>query len=253
VFFDKQKTHTMLGAFTIPTVSIKRDKAGSIQKAIIRLKQEILAHPYHKDFSKKMILKDRYGAGGNSIYFITTFNQEKQIYEVMNNDKKTSFILQPFAQFDNGFGYKDYSGIIDTRVIFLNNKIIQSYIRMAKKNDFRCNIHQGGTLSYIPVEDIPLRVRHVAEKIVTVLDEDKALFALDFMTSNTGHVFLLEGNCGPGINWDLSLKDDKKMSKKLIRAIVKSIGIRTQHKIENSSIQIPQEFPPDNHAIGMYA
>lgn len=105
--------------------------------------------------------------------------------------------------------------------------MIQVFIRSAGENDFRCNVHQGGKISYILTEEIPFKIKQISNKIINYLDEDKDLFTLDFIISNEGNVYLLEGNCGPGVNWDLTDKTDTKMTKKLIRQIVTELSQRT--------------------------
>ena len=238
IFFDKQKTYTHLKDFTIPTVAINKLDRISIKSAIAALRKLIHSHVQKQDFSRNFVLKDRFGAGGNGIYSIGAHDAVKEIHEVLKIDKNTSFILQPFVNFDKGV-YEEYSGFIDFRIIYLGKKIIQVFIRTAKKNDFRCNVHQGGMISYISPDEIPSKVKRMSEKIITFLNEDKALFSLDYIVSNQGNVYLLEGNCGPGVNWDLSDKVDVRMAKKLIRQIVVSLS---QRVATNGTASLPLSF-----------
>ena len=238
IFFDKQKTYTHLKDFAIPTVAINKLDRISIKRAIAILRKLIHSHVQKQDFSRNLVLKDRYGAGGNGIYLISSHNAEKEIRNLMKNNRKISFILQPFVNFDKGV-YEEYSGFIDFRIIYLGRKIIQAFVRTAKKNDFRCNVHQGGMISYISPDEIPLKVKRMSEKIITFLNEDKALFSLDYIVSNQGNVYLLEGNCGPGVNWDLSDRVDARMTKKLIRQIVVSLS---QRVATNSTASLPLSF-----------
>lgn len=226
LFFDKQRTYSRLPNFAIPTVSVNSGSRRSIKKAVSDLKKTTLAHPNYEDFSSEMVLKDRYGAGGNGIYSIGKKNPEDEIASAMNGRSKKSFILQPFAKFDKGYVQSGYSGFVDIRVIYLGKRIIQAYIRTAKKDDFRCNVHQGGSIVYISPDKIPSEVVSKSKEIAAFLDKDQDLYALDFITSNKGNVYLIEGNCGPGINWDVTDKMDVKMAKALMRSIVKSIGVR---------------------------
>jgi len=49
---------------------------------------------------------------------------------------------------------------------------------------------------------------------------------LDFIISNSGNIYLIEANTGPGLDWNLSIKKNEIESKKLIRIIVKEIARR---------------------------
>jgi glutathione synthase/RimK-type ligase-like ATP-grasp enzyme len=98
---------------------------------------------------------------------------------------------------------------------------------MAKADDFRCNEHQGGSLTYIHKKDIPEKVIKLALKLAGQLNKPDSIYALDFIISNNDRVYFLEGNCGPGIDWNLDLLKNERMSKKLIRIIVKELKNRT--------------------------
>src|SRR5258708_2065768 len=147
LFFDKHKTYEGLPEFSLPTTIIENSSMSSIEHAWRELKKSIKEHPQKEDFSRVIVIKDRFGSGGNNIYKIGT-NFNKRISAIMQKNKKTSFILQPFAKFDKGYSYKNNIGFTDIRLIYQGNKLVQTYIRMAKKTDFRCNVHQGGISTY---------------------------------------------------------------------------------------------------------
>ncbi|GAF85510.1 unnamed protein product, partial [marine sediment metagenome] len=105
-------------------------------------------------------------------------------------------------------------------------KIIQTYIRIAKKGDFRCNEHAGGLLKYISKSEILLEIKKVSKRIVDILNKKFSLYALDFIISNNGNIYLLEANTGPGLDWNLSVKENEIEAKKLIRIIIKEISRR---------------------------
>ena len=94
---------------------------------------------------------------------------------------------------------------------------------MPKMGDFRCNEHQGGSLKYIPKNNIPLGVVSNSNKIANFLNEKCSLYALDFIVSNNGNIYLLEGNTGPGLDWNLSIKENEIEAQKLIRIIIKEL------------------------------
>jgi len=64
-----------------------------------------------------------------------------------------------------------------------------------------------------------------------ILNQSTSLYSLDFIISNNGNSYLLEGNTGPGLNWDPFLIEDKIKSKKLIRLVVKELSLRVKKQI----------------------
>jgi len=119
---------------------------------------------------------------------------------------------------------------------------MQTYIRMAGGEDFRCNIHQGGSLHYLEQGKMKLKVVEYAQNIARVLAKPSSVFALDFIVSNHGNIYFLEGNCGPGICWDCNLPKDEQMAKRLIHTIVKELKVRSE--IINGYPQSPHSYYP---------
>ncbi len=222
LFNDKLKTYTTLKRFTIPTVSMR---LGSIEKSLSKLEKQISVHKDKKDFAKNYVLKDRFGAGGIDIYKIGN-NPVSEIKKILDTTPGISFILQPFTKFDKGYTYDDGKGYADIRIIYSQGEIVQRYIRTAKKDDFRCNEHQGGTVSYIDSRGIPEMVNDKSAEIIKLIKGEQALFALDFIISNNGNVYFLEGNINPGIYWGINSTEDKINTKKLIVTIVAELKRR---------------------------
>lgn len=223
LFFDKQKTYDTLALHSIPTISLKSNSPQSIQQSCRTLAKLLKSHPGSADFSRDIIMKDRFGAGGNHVYKFKS-GQSTDMALIMQNNAATSFIIQPFAKFDQGYSYDNGPASTDIRLIYLGNKIIESYIRVAKADDFRCNQHQGGTLTYLPLKDIPQSLLTKSDQIGEILDKQPSLYSLDFIISNNGNPYFLEGNTGPGLDWNLSVKKEEINAKKFIRTIVKSLS-----------------------------
>jgi len=226
LFYDKQKTYRILQDFAIPTVAVANKNFIGIHTALNKIRILTAVHPHASDFSNRFVLKDKYGSGGNNVYLLDSLNPQKNILNIIRKNKNISFVLQPFVQFNTGYTYNKRAGFIDIRMIYLGQRVVQVYIRRAKRGDFRCNEHQGGELHYITLKEVPLKVRMFAKRIAQDLNVDSELYALDFVISNNGHVFLMEGNTRPGIDWNLSLKKNERMAKKLIRVIVGEIAKR---------------------------
>ena len=211
LFFDKQKTYNQLSQFSVPTVTIEKCTKASIRKACLELKKMISIHSYSDDFSSDIVMKDRFGAGGRDIYKFKMGESAKMI-TTMKQSKK-SFILQPLVKFDK----------VDIRLVYLAGKIVQTYVRVAKAGDFRCNEHQGGLLKYITKAEVPAGVVSRAGKLIKFLKKTTSLFSLDFMVSDNGNIYLIEGNTGPGLDWNKKIKENELAAQKLIRLVVKEL------------------------------
>lgn len=222
LFLDKQKTYRRLSSFSIPTVTIQKSTLKGVLSALAALQKLTAKHPSREDFSSEIVVKDRFGAGGIDVYKFKT-NEVKKIVTLLKKHPQKSFIAQSFIKFDQGFLYQNSPVSTDIRLIHLNGKIIQTYIRMAKKGDFRCNEHQGGTLKYVSQDQIPTDIFLAFHKIIKIINKKSSLYALDFIISNHGHIYLLEGNTGPGLDWDLSRNENRLEAQKLIRIVVKKL------------------------------
>jgi len=252
--FDKQKTYEALNGFSIPTVTIRDSTRQGVIKAQKLLTEKIAKHQNRSDFSEEVVMKDRFGAGGLKVYKFGN-DQTEMMTASAKKHKSVSFIIQPFVKFDKGFCIQNSFRSTDIRLIYLGQNIVQTYIRVAKKGDFRCNEHAGGLLKYIPKNEVPSKVVAVSRNIAKILNKKSSLFALDFIISNNGNIYLLEANTGPGLDWNLSIKENEIEAKKLIRIIIKEITKRaslskntSEKKVVVPVIDIPliggYQYPP---------
>ena len=240
ILSNKLNTYKCFKEFAIPTVEITSPSKQKIILAKTELDKLLKKHKYKLDFKNGCIIKDKTGAGGFRIHRVDDGNGGiKQIKKYYKSDKKNkawlSYIYQPFIKCNKGFSFGKYKGFIDLRLIMLDHKIIQAYIRVAKKGRFRCNIHQGGNLFYISKKVIPKKVLVVIKKIIkrldTRLDLKHSLYALDFIQSNNGNLYFIEGNNNPGIIWEYKNKMDEEKSKELINVIINEVKSIIQEKI----------------------
>ena len=242
MFYDKTLTYEKLAPYTIPTTSVLSSHPDDVNAALERLKVMINEHAHSEDFSPSLILKDRFGAGGNFVFKVTK-DYLHSIQILMDNHPTIQFIVQPFLLFDHGFLYKNQRTSTDLRLIFLQDRLLQAYVRLAKGDDFRCNAHQGATLEYVTSNVIPVSVKQMAQEIVSVIAKPLNLFALDFVVSNTGNTYMLEGNCGPGVNWDTGNTADEKMSKQLMDSIITVMALKAKKAKRLQKVAPALKFP----------
>lgn len=239
LFFDKQKTYTALAPYSLPTLSLASDNLATIKKSCTSLRKLIIATGRPQDFASSIILKDRFGAGGRHIYKFKRTDYVG-IQAAITTHPDLTFILQPLLKFNRGFRYQGVFVSTDIRLIYLKGRIVSAYLRVAQAGDFRCNQHQGGSLIYLHPTQVPLAVMRQAQEIATLLNKQSSLYTLDFLLANSGHAYLLEGNTGPGLNWDPTDPIDQKESKKLIRQIVSELFLRVH---PHPTTLIPKRLP----------
>jgi len=225
LFFDKYETYTKLAKYAIPTVVIDSKVKNGISTALGKLSGLMGKASKRVDFESNFVLKDRNGAGGNRVYKITD-KREKRIEQIIKRCPNNSFILQPMVKFERGFEYGGKEVRADIRLIFMGRKIVQTYVRIAAVNEFRCNDHQGGALHHLDIKNIPSVVIQMARKVERELPPHDSLYALDFIIGNSGRPYFLEGNTGPGLDWKMADKEEELKSKQLIRLIVRKMAER---------------------------
>lgn len=224
LFSDKLRSYEVLNNFAIPTVEIKSRSRKSINAAMQELKQINNQHVNKEDFASAFILKDRYGAGGEQIYKIENDFAET-IYRIMGQNREVSFVLQPYMNFEKGYAYDDVTAATDIRLIYHHGKVVQTYIRRASLGDFRCNDSLGGLSTYIELEDVPDGIMKISGQIAKKIDSRASLYALDYLVSDLGNVYFLEGNIRPGLYWNPGSVAEEQKSHELIERIVGDLAI----------------------------
>lgn len=216
-FTDKNKTYEDFPNVAIPTVKINLSSEKNISTAQIKLSKIIQDGAFANDFNGSFVVKDRFGAGGNKIF---KAEKTEKLLSIGKENPDTSFVLQPFITTSN-FGFQKNAGPADLRVVISNGVIVQSYVRIPKKGNFRANASLGAQLKYITTEEIPEDIKKMSHEINEKLTGNNAFYALDFVKSNTGRLYFIEGNITPGLNW--YDPEDEIRTKMLIRLIIQSL------------------------------
>lgn len=219
IFDNKLKTYTTFSKMAIPTTQIDVQSRSTIAQSIQALRTQIRTHKHADDFEKSFVLKDQYGAGGMHVYKV---KKVAELLKIGVQDALVSYILQPFIMAD-GFRFKQHPGSIDLRVIICNGIITDCYIRIIKKGEFRANASCGGEVEYIDTKKIPRDVLKMTKRINSMLPVQDGFYALDFMKSSAGHLYLIEGNMTPGLTWFNAT--DKRQVKRFMREMIDKIQV----------------------------
>lgn len=217
IFNNKLKTFTAFSEYAIPTVKIDLLSEKHITAAKKSLGLQLKNHKYRGDFPETFVVKDQFGCGGTNVFKV---KENKKLFSIGKKSGLISFILQPFIE-SSGFHFGKYVGNIDLRIIICNGVIVQSYIRIPKKGDFRANAQQGGEVVYLTHKMIPPDVIKMTAAINKKLPLQNSFYSLDFIKSSTGHLYFIEGDVTPGLNW--FDEEDERHAKQLMRLIIKNL------------------------------
>jgi ribosomal protein S6--L-glutamate ligase len=185
----------MMGVYTTTrsiAITRSRDKLRSIQllsKAGVGIPKTIFSRQTSavddliEHLGTPMIIKLASGTQGNGVVLAETRKAAKSVIQAFYvND--TSFLMQE---------YIEEAGGQDIRAIIVGNQIVACIQRQSLDDDFRANLHQGGTASVITL---------TAEEKKTAIKAAKAMglqiCGVDMLRSNRG-TLVLEVNSAPGL------------------------------------------------------
>jgi ribosomal protein S6--L-glutamate ligase len=130
-----------------------------------------------------MIIKLASGTQGNGVVLAETRKAAKSVIQAFYvND--TSFLMQEYIQEAAG---------ADIRVFIVGNQVVASMRRQSLDDDFRSNIHQGGTGTAVRLTDEEKRIALKAAKAMGL-----SICGVDMIASDRGPL-ILEVNSAPGL------------------------------------------------------
>lgn len=185
----------MMGVYTTAkslAINRSRDKLRSLQllsKAGVGIPKTIFSRETHavNDLIDRIgvptVIKLISGTQGNGVVLAETRKAAKSVIQAFYvND--TSFLMQE---------YIEEAGGADIRAVIVGNQVVASMKRQSLDDDFRSNIHQGGTGRAVPLSD---------EEKKTALRAAKAMglpiCGVDMIRSSRGPL-VLEVNSAPGL------------------------------------------------------
>ncbi len=143
--------------------------------------------------SEKVVLKSILGSGGedvqvrdkNTIASIDLFN--------------TPTLAQEFIDSSSGIP-GICNGMHDLRLVCVNEKIIYAYIREPKKGSYLANLAQGGTLTIVPKNKLPITLFPIMNYINEIFTTwNPRVYSIDFMFDQHHHPWIVELNGMPGL------------------------------------------------------
>ncbi|OGI25059.1 MAG: hypothetical protein A3J76_02390 [Candidatus Moranbacteria bacterium RBG_13_45_13] len=160
---------------------------------------------------EKIVLKPAIGSGGENVIII----DKKKAANLKINKP---FLVQEFI--DSSTGIKGITkNTHDLRLVFANNGLIYSYIRVPAKGSLLANIAKGGTMHIVPRKKIPKSVFPVVRKVQEVFSfYHPKTYTIDLMFDEKQKPWIVELNTMPGIYFT---SDQKKWQDRFYLDLIK--------------------------------
>jgi glutathione synthase/RimK-type ligase-like ATP-grasp enzyme len=155
-------------------------------------KQEQLIKILDKLRTKKVVIKPTYGSGGANVEIIDKTKARRL-------NIQDPVIVQEFIDSSGGI-----SGICqslhDLRLVFVDDKLIYSYIREPKKGLLLANVALGGTMTIVKPENLPKSLDPIIEKVSKTFSfYNPKIFTIDLIFDKNQRPWIVELNTMPGI------------------------------------------------------
>lgn len=185
----------MMGVYTTSksiAIARSRDKLRSLQllsKAGVGIPKTIFSRATHAvddlidHLGTPVIIKLASGTQGNGVVLADTRKAAKSVIQAFYV-LDTAFLIQEYIEEAEGS---------DIRALVVGNKVVASMKRQSLGDDFRSNIHQGGTGTMIKLTDEEKRVALRAARAMGL-----AICGVDLIRSKRGPL-VLEVNSAPGL------------------------------------------------------
>lgn len=213
----------MMGVYTpVKSIAISRsrDKLRSLQllsKSGVGIPKTLFSRETDRvddlldHLDTPVIIKLASGTQGNGVVLAETRKVAKSVIQAFYvND--TSFLIQEFIKESIG---------TDIRAFVVGNSVVASMQRQSLDDDFRSNIHQGGTGTAIRLTDEERKVALRAAKAMGL-----AICGVDIMRSSRGPL-VLEVNSSPGLE-GIETVTGRNVAEKIIEYIEMNAKRRTK-------------------------
>jgi len=143
--------------------------------------------------SRRFVLKPISESGGKDVQII----QKEEALEKVTFSK--DYIIQEFIDSSSGVpGVSD--NMHDLRLVFVNDKLIYAYIREPEEGNYLANLSQGGSLSIVPIGDIPKSLSPIIRCANRVFETfNPRIYSIDFMFDENKKPWIVELNSMPGL------------------------------------------------------
>lgn len=144
------------------------------------------------------------------------------INEISEYEEEKGRIVQQFIDSSSGIEKLGVEGVHDLRVVVVDGKPVVSYIRQPESG-FVANVAQGGSMDFIPIEDVPEEAMDIVKEVVDVFEEDRFVCGVDMIFDQDQKPWILELNSKPGMSF-YNKEEIREWKEPYIKAVVNSLS-----------------------------
>ena len=161
--------------------------------------------------TRLIVLKPAIGSGGRNIKIMPKRN-------ISRLDIKEEKLAQEFI--DSAYGIEGIvSGLHDLRLVFVNNNLIYSYVRVPSKGSYLANLAQGGSMFIVKRKNLPNTVFPLIKRVQRTFEVFKRkIYTIDLMFDKSQKPWIVELNTMPGIYFS---PDQKKWQSRFYLELIK--------------------------------
>jgi glutathione synthase/RimK-type ligase-like ATP-grasp enzyme len=165
------------------------------------------------------VLKPLIESGGKGIQILN----KKDILKKSKIDRP--YLLQEFIDSFGGVPGVSHK-MHDLRLVFVNNKLIYSYIREPRKGSFLANLAQGGSLIIVPKNKLPKSLSPIIQYANELFKTfEPRVYSIDFMFDEKKRPWIVELNSMPGLFFTPEEKQSMlEMYKELLKVFRKELN-----------------------------
>lgn len=143
------------------------------------------------DENRRVLIKPRYGSGGEGIEVIEDVSEYKPSQDV---EELVQAFIEPGSLPEFGV-----EGPHDLRMFMINGEIRSCYIRLPDEG-LLSNVNLGGRTEYVDVDEIPEKAVEKAKAIDRGLEHiSPRIYSIDLMKGESGDFWLVELNDKPAV------------------------------------------------------
>jgi glutathione synthase/RimK-type ligase-like ATP-grasp enzyme len=189
--WDKWATYQAIGKYMPQTLLLESER--DLAKILPRIKSDVV------------VLKPYNGLKGFGIFIGGKDTAKKFKFDKRYN----RYIAQEFI--DTGSGIPGITpGNHDLRIVIVNGKPVWCHVRVPARGKLLANAAQGGTLTEVDYEKVPVSVKNVVNKVSALFSSKfySPIYSLDFGIGTNGRPYIFEINDQIGFpKWGMENRD----------------------------------------------
>lgn len=166
--------------------------------------------------TEKIVVKPSTDSGGKNVHILDKANV---------NTLKVGFpvLVQEFI--DSSGGIDDIvDSVHDLRLVFIEDSLVHSYIRIPAKGSLLANLSQGGSIKIISSSQLPSSLKDLVSTVQDSLQTfENKIYTIDIMFDENQKPWIIELNSMPGLFFAENQRKEMKLVYKSIIDLFKKI------------------------------